>query len=122
MGYNTRYSLEIEGATYKEEVTGEDVNGNTVTILVTKNTDLETLKKEISKESGYDYVFSDECKWYDHDDDMKNFSKKYPDVLFILSGEGEEPGDLWKTYYKNGKMQTAEAVITYEAFDEGKLV
>lgn len=121
MGYMTRYDLEVEGATYKEEVTGEDADGNTVTVFVTKQINLETLKREISNEVGYDYAFSDECKWYDHDDDMKKFSKKYPEILFILSGEGEESGDLWRKYYKNGKVQVAEAVISYEPFDEGKL-
>lgn len=121
MGYMTRYDLEVEGSSYKEAVTGEDADGNTITVFVTKNVSLTELTQELCRDVGSDYLFSDECKWYDHDDDMKKFSKKYPEFLFILSGEGEESGDIWRKYYKNGKVQVAEAVITYEPFDEGKL-
>lgn len=54
-------------------------------------------------------------KWYSHQNDLVEFSRKYPDTLFTLSGEGEEGGDLWKLYVKNGQAQRAEAVITYAA-------
>lgn len=64
---------------------------------------------------------NDSTKWYDRDKDMKAFSLKYPDVLFKLNGEGEESGDIWNTYYKNGKSQTCQAIITFEPFDESKL-
>jgi len=60
-------------------------------------------------------------KWYDWKEDMKGFSKKYPETLFTLIGKGEESGDLWKAYFKDGKMQLVEAQITYEKFDLEKL-
>jgi hypothetical protein len=34
---------------------------------------------------------------------------------------GEEGGDMWKRYYKNGKVQVANAKITYDEYDETKL-
>ena len=49
-------------------------------------------------------LFGDSCKWYEHNDDMKKVSKKHPDVVFILDGEGEESGDVWRKFYKNGKV------------------
>lgn len=61
------------------------------------------------------------CKWYEHDNDMKRLSLLHPDVIFELCGEGEEQGDSWKAYYKNGKTQRCKAKITYPPFDENKL-
>lgn len=64
---------------------------------------------------------SDSSKWYDCESDLKTFSVKHPEVLFTLSGEGEETGDLWILYVKNGKSQHCQAIITYPAFDESLL-
>ena len=64
----------------------------------------------------------DYCKWYNHAEDLKEFSKKHPDALFMLSGEGEESGDIWKRYFRNGKSQLCEAKIVFEDYDENKLV
>lgn len=61
------------------------------------------------------------CKWYDHEKDMRRLSVMFPDVTFELCGEGEEQGDSWKEYYRNGKMQRCQATITFPPFDESKL-
>jgi hypothetical protein len=63
----------------------------------------------------------DETTWYDHETDMLEFSKLYPDLVFKLSGVGEDKIDLWKKYFKNGKMQTTVGKIVYDEFDESKL-
>jgi len=44
------------------------------------------------------------CKWYSYDEDMKEVSKVFPDVVIELHGEGEEAGDYWYRYYKGGKL------------------
>lgn len=66
---------------------------------------LEDHKERISEDAGYGGLWEEPCKWYDHDDDMLEYSKLYPDVTFILDGDGEESGDIWRTWYKNGKSQ-----------------
>lgn len=59
--------------------------------------------------------------WYGHEEDMRNVSRQFPDVLLTLYGEGEGSGDLWCKYFKAGKMQYAPAEIIYPDFDEIKL-
>lgn len=73
------------------------------------------------KEKGF-YPFDDSCKWYDHEEDMKEFSKKYPDMVFHLYGEGEDNTDMWYKHFKNGKMQVCPALITFDDYDEDELV
>jgi len=107
MGYYTNYTLKIhEGERRIQDILAEEF---------------------VQDEYNLEYIFDeggepcDSCKWYDHEKEMRSFSKKYPDVTFVLSGEGEEAGDLWKKYFRNGKMHACSVFITYEAFDEAKL-
>ena len=60
-------------------------------------------------------------KWYDHERDCLQISKEFPDQVISVEGEGEESGDIWKAYYKNGKSFRADAIITFEDFNESKL-
>lgn len=100
MGYYTQYSLTSDHPELENE-----------------------MKVSLRELSGYGFSFdyNEPCKWYDHEKDMKELSKKYPEVRFMLDGEGEESGDLWIKYFKAGKMQFCPAKITYEEFDENKL-
>ena len=100
MGYYTRFEL--------EEVSG-DIN---------YNLDYEV---EISNATDYSHCFEDSIKWYDFEEDMKSFSKNHPNTIFCIKGEGEESGDIWKAYFKNGKMFKTKAVLVFEEFTEEKL-
>jgi hypothetical protein len=59
--------------------------------------------------------------WYDHDEDLKAFSKQHPHTLFQLHRAGEDHGDLEYVYFLGGRSQTCPVEITYPPFDEGKL-
>lgn len=63
-----------------------------------------------------------EYKWYEHHEEMLELSKQFPETIFCLYGNGEENGDTWYQYYKNGKSQYCPAKITYDEYDESKLV
>jgi len=89
--------------------------------LVTNDDEEEKHWDELRKLSDYKYLFEDSCNWYDHKEDMRKYSLKYPNTLFTLNGEGEESGDIWVEYYKNGKMQRVAATITFDSFDEDLL-
>jgi len=101
MGYYTDYKLKLD-----------------------TNVDEDKIIETIEVISGYGFesglsIYG--VKWYDALENMKSVSKLYPDVLFTLDGEGEEAGDIWTAYFKNGKMQYEKAVIQTAPFDEGKL-
>jgi hypothetical protein len=97
MGYYTRYEVEIKP-------------------------DSNEIREAIEENEYMNYAFDgNECKWYEHEGDMKELSRQFPDALFKLTGEGEEAGDLWHKYFKNGKMQSCYAKIVYDEFDESKL-
>lgn len=149
MGYITNYSLEVTKYGKQEEeknISIEDVenkiknNASQVEVLELLNIlkkkgeyKVKVTSKMVISElrnfsQGANYALNENgginegCKWYEHDDDLLNFSKNFHDWIFILSGEGEESGDIWKTYYLNGKKQLTTGKIIFEDFDEKKLV
>lgn len=65
--------------------------------------------------------FDEAVKWYDHEKDMREYSKKFPENLFILEGRGENSDDLWIKYFKNGKMQAGKKEVVFEKFNASKL-
>ncbi len=79
-------------------------------------------QKEIEEIADYENLFDESAKWYDHEADMREFSKLHPTTTFKLIGEGEDAGDMWHEYYRNGKMQRCKSIVTYEPFDENKLI
>jgi hypothetical protein len=46
---------------------------------------------------------ANEAKWYKSDEDMIEFSKKYPNVIFILNQVGQD-GDEFDNSFQNGAM------------------
>lgn len=86
MGYMTYYNLEI---------------------AVGDSTKTEFHQDEISKiyNDGYS-LWDQDWKWYEHDEHMLDYSLKYPSTVFALHGDGEETGDNWVTFYRNGQSYT----------------
>jgi hypothetical protein len=104
MGYLTHYNLKVHSAE-----SGED---------------WETAEKALRNDNDLRSFFfgnADSCKWYYHEDDMKNFSKIYCKVVFLLEGHGEEYDDIWRKFFKNGRMQRENAQIIFGEFNEEKL-
>ena len=68
-------------------------------------------------------IFDNEMyeKWDDHEHDMLELSKEFPDLHFELHGEGDSNDDIWDKHFLNGKMQTCMAEIIIPPFDPEKL-
>lgn len=98
MAYYTRYKLRVMG----DAVSVHDVT-QTIKSIADHN------------------PFIDECSWYDHEKHMRQASKDHPGEILLLEGVGEDPGDMWQKYFKDGKMQVCRAQIVYPLFDETKL-
>jgi len=83
----------------------------------------ETVQQAIEEKSQYRFYHgqTEEVKWYDWKQHCLEVSKDFPNLVISVSGDGEEQGDQWKAYLKDGKIQIAKAVVTFEAFDEAKL-
>ena len=115
MGYYTRYRL---GASKKG-------------VPTTRKEIIEAFRKVNSNEyEGFETWVEDlidgsseETKWYEHEDEMRKVSKLLPGVILVLDGEGEGDGDIdvWKKYFKDGKMQADYAKLIFKGYDETKL-
>lgn len=110
MGYCTNYSLEILEIKDKSKVY-EEVFSNTVDILEK----LDVIDYALSDDTLESY---DAVKWYEHEEHMKKLSTKIPYVLFKLSGEGEDSGDIWDKYFFDGKMASYHAEVKVPPFNE----
>ncbi len=60
-------------------------------------------------------------KWYDHEEDMKHLSKTAPGILFALRGFGENAGDEWIEFFKDGKMTAINLMPDFFTHYDGSL-
>lgn len=83
MGYRTNYKLKMKNLTEEQEM---------MMIGYTTKHQNEFYGEDIL----LDLIKYKECeaKWYENKLDMEKLSSKFPEVEFILSGEGEENGDI----------------------------
>ncbi|MGG4105113.1 hypothetical protein AAXB25_14450 [Paenibacillus lautus] len=105
MGYSTAYRLSIIGV---------DQHDTLRDIILSDEINFYALKEDGSPADMY--------TWYDHEETMRYTSKRHPDLIFKLEGEGEGAGDIWIKYFKDGKMQECRAKITFDEYDEARLV
>jgi hypothetical protein len=88
MGYNTYYKISVD------------------------DDQLDNYVGEINAVSKYDLTRGESITWYDWQNDMQAVSKKFPDVVFRVDGEGEEAGDIWVAWFKNGKVKKWRLVVS----------
>lgn len=146
MGYATSYSLELTQLDNEVQTVEKTIDGLIADVKNNKLDQAKLIEQLNQVKNGYanvdeDYILTDlrktydearyaltesgstnnSSKWYEHKENLKEFSKKYPNWLFTLSGKGEESGDIWKAYFVNGKMQLAKARIVIDEFNPKEL-
>ena len=104
MGYYTNFSLEIKPEQTKERE---------LKIMKAIMAKICDCSPEAIADDEAEYCFYEAYKWYDHNKDMIEISKQFPDILFILDGTGEDHEDIWRTYYHNGKYEETYARIAF---------
>jgi hypothetical protein len=121
MGYYTRFELSWQSTPeWKPPTCGHENHSNakfcsecgfnlkTAGLDIIVGDAIDALDCNAIKRDGSSY---DSVKWYDHVENMREMSKAIPNVLFHLSGEGEDSGDIWDLYALNGKTQKHQAEL-----------
>jgi hypothetical protein len=124
MGYYTKHYITADPPTSEKTVTVASITDSQVVLskedrlkLVTVTYDhaAQALRYLEAQHAGYG---EGPIKWYDHERDMRAVSQHIRDVTFSLVGYGEEHADIWVKYFRNGKMQTGAATVTFVPFNE----
>lgn len=90
MGYDTSFSLRL-------------VKGDPA--------EYDKFIEKLRKKSGYDGLCDGDCydgegiHWYDHEKDLKNVTKKFPDLIIEVNGVGEDYDDIWTERWQNGRSE-----------------
>lgn len=132
MGYYTYYDLETPQPTKDCQLTDEQIAEKLVEAFASLSyfecdsdrlRELWRSRRQNMQALGNDWLveaagvvnevlfFNDNIKWYDYDSDMIGISSSIPNVYFILCGDGEECGDLWRSYFLNGTEHRFDSVI-----------
>ena len=61
----------------------------------------------------------EEARWYENELEMARLSRFWPEVTFVLEGDGEQSDDLWRSYFRDGKVHAVEGKIVFADFDPG---
>lgn len=101
MSYYTYYTINFEGDDEKCEAFKKEL------IEISKDDEGEPNESLITllRYGG------EEARLYDIEDWITSVAPHHPDVLVILSGDGEEPEDIWEERWKGNFAEYQRAII-----------
>lgn len=111
MGYYTDFTIKVMEVEDGALVDSKDPTGFLSEAI---GHHLEQISYYQFDEQGLTYSLN--AKWYDFEKDMTSLSLMYPDNVFQVDGIGEEAGDVWRSYYVNGKSHSCKVVTTYSPY------
>jgi hypothetical protein len=97
MSYKTYYSIDIEG------------DCDFFRIL----SNLKSRCKNAELAFGDYGQGTNELDWDSLEEDMETFSVLYPNLVFIIYGQGEGNENEWRMFFKNGKREIQHSTVTY---------
>lgn len=102
-----------------------------VSVVDGDDNDVIALEEALGKYTAYSFssypndgnVYLNDAKWYDHEKDMLVVSKlpQFAGKLLLVHGDGEESGDVWDMWVKDGKKFRGTYVMIAPEFSEDKL-
>ena len=101
MGYYTAYGLSTYGDPEECEAFEKDLLEYTKEKIGSYDIDIQELI-----DTGGTYA-----KLYDIEDWISAVAEHHPNVLIILSGDGEDNFDFWESRWKGDKYETQKAMI-----------
>ena len=104
MGYYTKYDI----AMYPQQNEKKELE-----IMREIAAKINHCNPEDISDSDAEWCLDEHMKWYSHEADMNAISKMYPEITFVLEGEGEEHGDMWVKYFNNDDFEACYAEIIY---------
>jgi hypothetical protein len=103
MSYSTQYTLEYDTPDDYEDIKD----------FILKSTDyLAGFEAEVLLHGG-----ALTAPWYDHEEELLSLSRGFPMTIFILYGEGEEQGDVWKKRFINGEVEIVRVEMSFPDFE-----
>lgn len=99
MGYYTYFNLNYYGSAEDEEAL-ENFEPSSADFSFP-----EAIKMLIDDDDDNDW------KWYSWETDMKKLASLFPNILFVLHGDGEESDDLWEARFKGSEYEYQEFTI-----------
>lgn len=135
MGYLTRYRLSVKDE--KALCRGKDPEFTRFIVLIEQFHRRGDFLLEFDENDSIDFDITlgkfyalccrsrdgdEPCRWYLHEQNMCAFSKRFPTLVFVLEGKGDDEEDRWIKYFKDGRIQVCRAQVVYEDYDEAKLV
>lgn len=110
MWYYTRHKLTIDDVPKSKEKTNQEI--------------YEEIKEDDNMWYCFDWLDSlwEKVKGYNLEENMKEYSKKYPNKIFRIYWEWEENWDMWEEVFINGKSKREVAEIQIKKIDISELI
>jgi len=80
---------------------------------ISNTEDISLVTKFRECTDGYELDALYSVKWYNWEEDMLEFSKAFPDSIFIVEALGED-GIMFGAYFKNGVSQDSNPRVVYD--------